>query len=1317
MRNYSVKTIKIGKKTYLIMQTLALLVLLLINPLLTVVITDGSYATAIDSSEESMILETSDVAGNEIYAEQISAYVAGGASLIRQSYVTNDTNIYRNFDYNDPGFIECSLMISASNGINPRMFPAPLGNDLFSSTNLYSTEPFFGFLYYNSSSASSNVTITSRAHRAIDIIESSFGLELIMLDNQNNVYWYPFIAYYADWNNVIPFITEHAPQDGYIGALDTERLQSEYYLENYHISATILMLNSMKLLTQGIALSEQYFNFDLRDIAFSFMEMDEISSLFGSLLGMGGAGGSMAGLGSFDVSSFLNSNEKVLTSLIQYEGHPSGIIKDGNRYRFDLMKAMDYDVSKNGPLQPSEKIFVGLMGALLSGIDISIFSADVISTTPNDFKFSDYLLDTLETAVFLLDQDIDITMIENYSIGAFWENEGSVNRLTANIHNLIEPEDPVNLIRLLGIPGVPMIPTGILNPISELKINFAVNGSEPALTVKKDFNLIDLSTGDYRINITAENRGNTTVWGKDLSDVFDITEFIPVPGGIEPFIQILHPELTVEEYLGLDQNPKFFFIDTFGSGFYDSIYPNFLNLSMLEDLSDFENAEGLSMFDLINFDMLSLYAPQLVDDIITFGLFGATEDDREYYEGLYANPNSIMNPDNWKLDPGEELNYTTGLLSLLPFYDYYDYYTFNFTYDEGIEPLLYRGEEIDGTTAFDAKLMDGEYWNISSSQVGAQYLTQIYFTFRNSSSINTEDNNLDRLHLEMKHRLNITEYNDVSLSFYNYSLGEYGGFEEAQSTDITFSNTSLIYNAYSNLTNYFDEENNYTCIFKMTLDTFAPSLLSIDSLNLTISDRNLTITDQNAGSVSYSSKTGVTNYKANSNSYQVATDHAPLLRITAQLNKQNAEPGDARKITFQIQNKGDRNATAVNLTIGLPAKIKTTGSFDNIANGSLYWTGSKIEAGESVSLWFEFYTPNSLMLPVASLNYNSESIIDPEQADFEIEVNDLFISAPVSYNWGNKEPYTDMVEITYTTNYTDAFTCSGVAPQVGDHVQLNITVKNVQTVPINDLKVVIPQYFGDFECISTEGCEITNLIRGFPQKVKVLLNKTRKGAVLHPGIDRFLGSQSDILQFERPDPLILGYGCLELDKKWSDEDGIYENKVDVIINITNSGNIIYENITVNDVWGFPKRGFYLFEGRIDHAIRELKPGESYSYSYTLKFRNQGLYNISGAKIEYFYLTEKTSESNMLTIKVRNLWIVNALWIMIPAAACLVATAFIYWWKHRYDLEAAQFQRREELMFGQDLRSTAWDKYIIEEHLQALMRGEEISSTRKREEVL
>ena len=82
----------------------------------------------------------SDVAGSEMYSEQLSAYIAGDTSIIKQGYITNDSNILKGFDFNDPAFHECSVLIASSNGITPEMFPG-------SSTGVVNYNPEIEYTY------------------------------------------------------------------------------------------------------------------------------------------------------------------------------------------------------------------------------------------------------------------------------------------------------------------------------------------------------------------------------------------------------------------------------------------------------------------------------------------------------------------------------------------------------------------------------------------------------------------------------------------------------------------------------------------------------------------------------------------------------------------------------------------------------------------------------------------------------------------------------------------------------------------------------------------------------------------------------------------------------------------------------------------------------------------------------------------------------------------------------------------------------------------------------------------------------------------
>ncbi len=96
----------------------------------------NSQGFVVDDEEQSNFqenfLEVSDIAGTDLYAEQINALVAGNKSVIKQSLFTNDTSILPKFDTRDPAFYKCNVLFSASNGITPELFPRVLNEDHYS---------------------------------------------------------------------------------------------------------------------------------------------------------------------------------------------------------------------------------------------------------------------------------------------------------------------------------------------------------------------------------------------------------------------------------------------------------------------------------------------------------------------------------------------------------------------------------------------------------------------------------------------------------------------------------------------------------------------------------------------------------------------------------------------------------------------------------------------------------------------------------------------------------------------------------------------------------------------------------------------------------------------------------------------------------------------------------------------------------------------------------------------------------------------------------------------------------------------------------
>ncbi|MCP4761832.1 MAG: hypothetical protein GY870_08620 [archaeon] len=1274
---------------------------------------------------------SSDVAGTELYGEQISAYVAGNTSLIRQSYITNDSNIFKAFDYNDPGFLDCSLMIAASNGITPDMFPAPVGDTIFASDNLFNYQSFFGFLYYNESSLESNRTIASRAERALDIIRETFGIQLFLLDNQIDDHFFPFVAYYPNMVHMLDIITENAPSDGYWGVIDKGRLKSQDYLQNHHLSTNVLMLDTIDLLLDGLNLTDEYFNFSLSEFGFKFLE-DSISGIFSYIFDLLGLGtGDLGDFNLFDIDSsgLIPSNNKVIITQLIYEGANEGIQKieeneDNNLYQFDLLKALNYNYTISGPLAPSDNIFSGsLLGVFLSEIDISIYSANILDFNQKQFNFSSYIFDQIETLLFFAGLSVEDTIgfIENFSFGINWDTINCISEASSTIRNFVDPLID-GLISLLFSEGLGNIPTGILDPISELSVDYSINYSLPALKIQKEFILNSFETGDYSLNITVTNNGNETAWGEELLDITSLLG--EVLTGLEDLIHSIpgREDISASEYLGLNENPKFFSIDVDGEGSI-TYYPDIAE-DLFGFLGDFLNTSGGAglEFDLTTLSFpFSLYAPLFADDIenssfILFTLFGNSTQRQDLADSV-MDESSMFNPDNWRLDAGENLKFSVDN-SLYSIYTFEKFETFNFTNNGQFYPYLYKGITSDSTTPFDALSYNSTYWNITSQSYMDEEEIHITFSFNNNSLIDLENNSIDLINFETSFISNLTGDNifgndEVKLEFYNNSLGEYGDFQEISFNDLSISNKTISYSEVENLDDFINVQDNYSLIFRLIFNTDEKILLSIDSVNVSFYERILDNATLKPASITYSTST-YNSYTVESNDYKVLTNDGPVLMAVASIEHQNSYPGELNNYSIEISNIGTKAAKNISIFIEIPGNIADNKTF-LMNNGYLEYNISNLNNGTSEILSFEFYTPNSNYLSKAEISYDNYIDLIDNNSDFIIYSNDLLLNAPIDYESNGKRPFVDLISVNYYTNYSTAHISGGIAPVVGDLVELNISITNEGTKVIHNLEAIIPQYIKGFERIDSNLLTITELNPTETENLTIILNKTEWDAFYYQGII-ITGDQYPTLRINPDTPIILGFKEISIIKTFSDIDADFNSLVVVEINVTNTGNMILKNLTVQDESGFHKSGFRLHSGVIDQDIIELGPGESFSYSYIIKMNQQGSYDISAATVDYDYLLTRTAESNTFTIKVRNNWIVNAAYILIPGTVGLLMTAILYWWKNRYDLETAEFERREELMFGTDYRATSWDKFIIEEHLQNVLDGKQISNKREKEEV-
>ena len=641
----------------------SLLVFLVLAPYLSIFTQNGADYSVLEENLDNLGPKPSDIAGTDLYAEQISAYVAGSKSIIRQSMFSNDTNILPHFDINDPAFYKCNILLSATNGITPEMFPSILTDNFFGSSFALSYNSFLGFLYYDEDITAADAE--DRADRALEIIKRKFMIDLIMVNSTEDNF-FPFVGYYPNWDHFFGEITNNLPMDGYWKALDIDRLTSDAYVNNQHLSATYLLINSLDFVEGGINISTDQIDFNLGTIDLSFMENMQIGDLIGQindimadyedLFGLLGLNDTLdldpATLGQISTmfGGFSLSNNSHYSSLIiQYEGLDEGITKKAgtNEYTFDLFNALGYTGSS---LMPSEKIYIALIGAFMSEIDVNILCTDILSATPEYFEFYEYMIEQIGFLMFIAGIDFDISVISDYSMELLWVNEDGIYRNYVRPVNRDDPNDIINFLGGLGFAGLPYIPTGILNPISDFIISYNVSYSEPNIAITKQLvggNASYAVYNNYTINVTATNVANISTWGIPQDITVDVEDLFNVLApGFGPIIytimwnyinaQFPGQYTSLEDFLGVDETPRLFQFDTYGVGIVDTTYPEY---NPFDPSTIMPYSEQMAIIIKVNLKPLLTAAPP-------FGP-GMTDQQVNDFADMFNNTESIWNPDNY----------------------------------------------------------------------------------------------------------------------------------------------------------------------------------------------------------------------------------------------------------------------------------------------------------------------------------------------------------------------------------------------------------------------------------------------------------------------------------------------------------------------------------------------------------------------------------------------------------------------------------------------------------------------------------------------
>ncbi|MFX0153606.1 MAG: hypothetical protein ACFE9Q_03685 [Candidatus Hodarchaeota archaeon] len=1231
-------------------------------------------------------LKPSDIAGSDLYAEKINAFVAGNKSIIKQSLFTNDTNILSQFDSNDPAFYKCNVIMSASNGIKPAIFPNVLTENDITSQYHVGFNNFVGFLFYDQDVKPQDAE--SRAERALEIIRRKFKIDLIMI-NVSEPNFFPFIGSCPNWDCYFSELTTNFPMDGYWKALDLNRLLSQQYLENYHISSTFLLLNSLDFFNGDYDISTDQVNFNIDSIDLSFLESLEIEELIDQLdAALESFGDSFNATVSEEeleqfveiFSAFTLKNDSHYTSIsVQYEGLAEGIEQIGkNQYKFNLWDALGYQGS---PLAPSKKIYIALTGALMSEIKIDILCTDIIDTTPLYFDFYDYLLEQIGLLLYFAGIEFDIQSLEDYSFELLWADEEGIKQSYVKPINRQDPTDIINMLQQLGFQGFSYIPTGIVEPIGQFTITYNISNSDPNLLLKKELIEENASYGVFRnfsYYITAENVGNKIAWGVPT----------PIPLELDYFFQIVSPIYwenvkndmwnrikieypnqynSLEDFFNFDDDPRIFYFDSFGIGTYDTYYPNILNISNLWPY----NEDADYIIGLV-YNINPAYFP--IFDIDTV-------------KELFTNEDSIWNDDNWRLNPGEIISYQIDNYSISNLDSFTPFYRNNFTIDFVSEiPEIVSGTTLYNTSPDMALSTDNSSWTIGSVEKYLEETIEINFIFSNDTQIDFTNFILEKISILINFTIS-EDLESLDFAIFNFENEEFQDISPNLDSITNDSWTFSFINDNQTTLNwlfYPSDNEDYIVLFKIRCLNPDPFNISINDLDIEFSTRDINFNEDSGARVVYSSSFGTIQFERRSNSIPLSTYDAASIIATSYLTNYSSTPGGLNNYCLTFKNIGANSAKNISISLLIPGIIENPNDF-TLQNSNLTYFLSSLEPSEEKTINFTFYVPNSISISDVLISYNNPENIEGGNSSRIVSLtNEVYVSAFVDYE--DLFPLIRTIEINYNKGNINSINNS---PGIGDLFNLTINLKNVGPFGFNlpDINISMNDQFGDLKRIDNKSLYLIDIAYNETLSFNITLKKIGWKGYYYPPINFVESSESRVLQIYRSTSLILGEINLSIIKNVNKDQIEIKNSIIVSIEVENTGTISIANIIINDMISYSQSDFSLEKGKLVNLIDSLDPGEKVTFNYTLKAKRQNLVSLKPTSIKFYYLNENEVISNSVIVKIIIPKIRQYSYIFLSFLIAFGVFIIYFWQIKRYKKKRIEFQRSEMQIFELSSRET------------------------------
>jgi hypothetical protein len=1151
---------------------------------------------------------------------------------------------------------------------------------------------FSGFLYYDEEMDEEDVKM--RAERAFEIIKRKFKIDLFKVDVKNP-YFFPFVGHYPDWELYLSEVTTNLPMDGYWKALDVERLSSEKYVQNNHLSSTFLLVNSLEFLDLNISKPIDQVNFNIESLDLAYLEDLGVDNIFEQFTGVLGDFSSLFGNATSDVNetttqegfnefgnlfTTLNlSNESHYTSfMIQYEGDSQGITKISEKeYKFNLWDALGYE---GPPLKPSEKTFISLIGAFMSEIDITIFCTDIVYHAPQYFTLYDFLIEQIGLLLFYAEIDFDIQILKDYSFELFWVDEGGFKRNYIKPVNLNDPADLINFLHLIGFQGLSGIPTGIFNPLRNFEITYIVSNSEPNLILTKTLIGGNASEGvynDFSFNITVKNVGNETAWGVptpipiELDDLFTV---IVGPLGVilgldqdlkDAIWEVARVEYagqytSIEDFFNFDEDPRIFYFDSTGAGAVDTYFPNLNNLTNFLPYN--ENMNYI-------IDLIEIGNPQLISSLTAVGI------PSESLRDSFTNEESIWNDNNWFLEPGEILNYTYDNLSIEGIDSFSPFYSYNFTIREILPnlPSIISGSSIGGTSPQMALVTDDQDWIIESEQTYIdQHELEVQFLFQNESNIDLFNNSLDRISF----LVNYSDPNNVlSFEIFNYSSEEFLELSPYLSAATNESRTFTFVKNRGTFDWLFDRysRTNHTILIKIKGVESSPFNISINDFDVEFYYRDVNEYLVLGSRIIYTSESGLVEYVRISNTISLSTTKMASIVAYAYLDSYNSYAGELNNYTLILKNIGSSLIKNVNISIVSPGIIHDSNNF-TLEQDTLKYQLTNLPISAEEHLKFSFFVPNSAVISHTLINYSNNEIVKNRNSTIlEVFPNEVYFSAPIDYF--SRSPYVKTIEIYYDS--------STFAPNIEEDLNLSIYVKNngLEGILVQNLTFSMSDKYSGLVPVNKSFLISPSISYNATEELTLTLKKIGWKGYYFPAINYFSASEQNTIQISSSKPIVLGTINFSIIKSIDKNQIEIGDLITVNITVINTGTICVKNFTVNDATSFRKFEFALMSGRLIHTILNILPGESITFSYKIQAKTRSLVDLKPAFIEYFYLEGLKDISNSIEVKVVIPKIIRISFVLVPTLVSLSILLIFLWRTKRYKPKKYDLQRNELMLFN------------------------------------